>query len=147
MDNLVTLPLGCDMVALQEFDVPKKEDHSTLPFRWQISQPSWWDDLAITQPWVAPEHPLPNLTTPTLYTTTSPAWYRGLALPHPFITANPSPHKPITPPPLYNTPHSPLDENRVAPPLAHSFVHSQGYTVVKGLLSGGRVWPNMHGPK
>ena len=37
VDNLVTLPLGCDMVALREFDVPEKEDHSTLPFRWQIS--------------------------------------------------------------------------------------------------------------
>ena len=77
VDYLVTLSLGCDMVALQEFDPFEKEDHSTLPFRWQISQPNWWGDLAITatHPWVAPEHPLPHLTTPTLYTTTSQPWY------------------------------------------------------------------------
>ena len=35
VDNLVTLPVGCDMVALQE-DVLGREDHSALPFRWQI---------------------------------------------------------------------------------------------------------------
>ena len=40
VDNLVTLPLGCDMVALQEFDVPEKKDHSTLPFQCHISQPN-----------------------------------------------------------------------------------------------------------
>ena len=33
VDNLVTT-LGCDMVALQEFDIPEREDHSTLPFHW-----------------------------------------------------------------------------------------------------------------
>ena len=32
VDNLVTLPLGCDMVALQDLDVAEKEDHSSLPF-------------------------------------------------------------------------------------------------------------------
>ena len=37
VDYLVTLTLGCDMVDLQELDGPEKEDHSTLPFRWQIS--------------------------------------------------------------------------------------------------------------
>ena len=46
VDNLVTLPVGCDMVALQELDVPEKQDHSTLPLRWHIS-PNWWDNLAI----------------------------------------------------------------------------------------------------
>ena len=34
-------------------------------------------------------------------------------------------------------PAPPLDENRVAPPLAHSFVDGLEYTVVKDLLSGG----------
>ena len=81
VDNFVTLPFGCAMVARQEFDIPKRD--STLPFRWQISQSNWSGDLANTptRPWVAPEHLLPDLTTPTLYTTTSQAWYRGLALP------------------------------------------------------------------
>ena len=32
--NLVTVPLGCDMGAVEEFDIPKREDHSTFPFRW-----------------------------------------------------------------------------------------------------------------
>ena len=36
-DNLVTFPLGCDMVALYLVDIREGEDHSTLPFRWQIS--------------------------------------------------------------------------------------------------------------
>ena len=60
MDNLVTLPLGCDMVATQELDVPEREDHTTLPFRWQISQSNWWDDLAIT-----PTHLLVRQNMPT----------------------------------------------------------------------------------
>ena len=109
VDNLITLPLGCDMVALQEFDVLEKEDHCTLPFRWQISQPNWWDDLAITptHPWVAPEHPLPNLTTPTLYSTTYQAWYRGLALPHPFITTTPLSAKARYPTPPFMPPPAP----------------------------------------
>ena len=148
VDNLVTLPLGCDMVALQELDVPEKEDHSTLPFRWQISQPNWWDDLAITptHPWVAPEHPLPDLTTPTLYTTTSHAWYRGLALPHPFITATPPLHtSPLPDPPFYATPprRPPLDENRVAPPPCPQFRRRPGVHRREGFAVGGGVWPNM----
>ena len=75
VDKLVTLPVGCDMVAIQKVNVREKEDHSTPPFGRQISQPNWWDDLAIprTHTWVAPKHPLPHLTTPNLYTTTSQA--------------------------------------------------------------------------
>ena len=38
VDIFVILPLGCDMVALQAFDLPKMEDHSTLPFRWQMAE-------------------------------------------------------------------------------------------------------------
>ena len=39
VDNPVTLPLGCDIVALLEVDIlevviPAREDHSTLPFQW-----------------------------------------------------------------------------------------------------------------
>ena len=36
VDNLVPPPppKGCDMVAVQNFDVHEKEDHPTIPFRW-----------------------------------------------------------------------------------------------------------------
>ena len=91
----------------------------------------------------------------------SPPPTHGLPLSTPFLTSPPSaftpPHPPPPPlhhynpplrtsplpnPPLYATPRPPLDENRVAPPLAHSFVDGVGYTVVKGLLLGwgGPTW-------
>ena len=39
VDNLVTLPLGCDLVTLQEFDVPQKEDPLHAPL-WLAALPA-----------------------------------------------------------------------------------------------------------
>ena len=108
VDNLVTLPLGCDMVALQDFDVPEKEDHSTLPFGWQISQPNWWDDLAISPTHHGLPPSTPFLTSPPPpFTPPHPkpgaeAW----PSPTPSSLQPPSPHKPVTrpPPPLCHPP-------------------------------------------
>ena len=38
LNNLVPLLLGCDIVGLYELDVPKNEDHSTLPCQWPFSR-------------------------------------------------------------------------------------------------------------
>ena len=107
VDTLVTLPLSCGIVALQEFNIPQREDHCTLPSRWQISQPNWWDDLAITptRPWVALEHPLPCLPTPTLYTTKS----QVSRLPPPPFHTSPLPT-------THSMPTPSRDQNRVPPP-------------------------------
>ena len=79
VDNPLTIIWGCDMIALQQFSIPKKEDLSTLPFRWQISQQNRWDDLAVTptHSGVALEHPLSDLNTSSVYTTKSQAWYQA----------------------------------------------------------------------
>ena len=135
-------PLGCDTVAFQECDILEREDHSTPPYQWQMSQPNWWDDLGITpsHPWVAPELPLPDLTTPTLHTTKSQACYQGLALPHPFIkAASPSLRTgPLPDPPFYAT--RPL--MRIGtPPRVQQFRGRLGYTIVKGLMSEGDCGP------
>ena len=34
MDNLIIVPLGRDMVALQDSTIPSRKDNYTLPFPW-----------------------------------------------------------------------------------------------------------------
>ena len=101
------LHLGCDMVALHEFNVPKKEDHSTIPFRWQISQPNWWDDLAITP--YPPTHWLP----PSTPGVTSP--------PPPFTPPHPKPETEAWPFPTPSSLQPPISAQAryPNPPFCH----------------------------
>ena len=42
---------------------------------------------------------------------------------------------PLHDPPMHATPHPPVHDNRVSPPLANTFVDSLGYAIIKRLLS------------
>ena len=67
------IPPPCDMVCLQDLAAGSPPNHSFSPLTWHLANPRWWEDLGMApfHPTIQPKVHIPDITHPTLYSTTS----------------------------------------------------------------------------
>ena len=126
------------MVCLHDLGAGAPPDHSFFPFSLHLFSPRWWQDLGIApfHPTIPPQVHIPDITPPTIYSTSSLQWYRGASCAPPVISSE----SPLRTEPLPEPPHGVMGNPDLAPDTVgpsrppRNFVGGNGNMVLRGLV-------------